>query len=364
MAASRQHQRHRGRDQIVVLKRSLIIRRIGQLRRGLDIGDQGRAALNQRDLGAARMQILRDVVAAVAGADHDRRLAAPFFTVAVLAGMQHRAGEILQGRDVRHIRDAADAGRHHDVARMHRALAAIGAAQHHRPASFRLIVGATLELGAGPEVQLHGVDIGLEPVGELVLGDIDRPVRRERHIGQVIDLHLIVQRQRVIAFAPIVADPRLAIDDQRIDLQLLAAARRSKARPARRRPPARRDRGRHRRSRPCADRASWARENRANRIARAAALMPCCSSNPFSSSSAVNSVQAFSLLPSSASGISRRIPLPRPCSGLELEDRLDRVGAGAHHAARRGAIGIDREITGARAAGVGLSTPSGSRRRR
>ena len=29
--------------------------------------------------------------------------------------------------------------------------------------------------------------------------------------------------------------------------------------------------------------------------------------------------------------------------GLELEDRLDRVGARAHHLARRGAVGIDRQ---------------------
>jgi hypothetical protein len=36
----------------------------------------------------------------------------------------------------------------------------------------------------------------------------------------MIDLHLVVQRQRVIALAPVVADARLAIDDQRVDLQL------------------------------------------------------------------------------------------------------------------------------------------------
>ena len=40
--------------------------------------------------------------------------------------------------------------------------------------------------------------------------------------------------------------------------------------------------------------------------------MPICSSKPFSSSSAVSSVQAFNVLPSPGSGISRRIPLPRP----------------------------------------------------
>ena len=242
------------------------------------------------------------------------------------------------------------------MARMHGARAAVGAAQHHRPASFGLVVAAALEFGAGPEVQLHGFDIGLEPVGELVLGDIDRPVRRERHVGQVVDLHLIVQRQRMIALAPVVADARLAVDDQRIDLQLLSAAPRSKARPVRRRPPARRDRGRHIRRRPCADRASWARENRANRIGRAAAPMPCCSSKPFSSSSAVSSVQAFSRLPSSASGISRRIPLPRPCAVSNL--KIASIASVPARVTRRGAArsGSILKPRGDGAAGVGLQS--------
>jgi hypothetical protein len=94
-----------------------------------------------------------------------------------------------------------------------------------RPAGFGLVVGAALERCARPEVQLHALDIGIEPVGEFVLRDIDRPVRRERHVGQVIDLHLIMQRQRVVALAPVVADPGLPIDDQRIDPQLLQPRR-------------------------------------------------------------------------------------------------------------------------------------------
>ena len=73
VALARQLQRHRGRDQVVVLERALVVGRIDQLRRGFDADDQRRAALHQRHLGAARIQVLRDVVAAVAGADHDAR---------------------------------------------------------------------------------------------------------------------------------------------------------------------------------------------------------------------------------------------------------------------------------------------------
>jgi hypothetical protein len=36
----------------------------------------------------------------------------------------------------------------------------------------------------------------------------------------VIHVHLVVQRQRVVALAPAVADARPAIDDQRVDLEL------------------------------------------------------------------------------------------------------------------------------------------------
>src|SRR3712207_7413039 len=50
-----------------------------------------------------------------------------------------------------------------------------------------------------------GVD--LEPVGQHVLWDEHRPGPREGHVGQVVDARLVVQRQRVVAAAPAVADP-------------------------------------------------------------------------------------------------------------------------------------------------------------
>jgi len=40
--------------------------------------------------------------------------------------------------------------------------------------------------------------------------------------------------------------------------------------------------------------------------------------------------------------------------GLELEDRLDRLGAGAGYASRCGTIGVDPEVTGGRADGAGF----------
>ena len=40
----------------------------------------------------------------------------------------------------------------------------------------------------------------------------------------MIDVHLIMQNQRVIALAPVVADPLFAIDDQRVDTELREAS--------------------------------------------------------------------------------------------------------------------------------------------
>ena len=36
----------------------------------------------------------------------------------------------------------------------------------------------------------------------------------------MIDMHFVVQGQRMVAFAPIVADPFVPVDDQRVDVEL------------------------------------------------------------------------------------------------------------------------------------------------
>ena len=92
--------------------------------------------------------------------------------------------------------------------------------ERHRPLPALLVIASGDEGGAGPVVQLQALDVSLEPIRQLILRDIDREGRRERHVGQVVDVRLVVQRQRVIALAPVVADARMAVDNQRIDAQL------------------------------------------------------------------------------------------------------------------------------------------------
>ena len=89
-----------------------------------------------------------------------------------------------------------------------------------RPLLHFVVVATALEFGRRPVVELHAFDIGFKPAGNFVLGNVGRPVRREAHIGKVIDMHLIMQNEGVIALAPVVADPRFAIDDQCVDAQL------------------------------------------------------------------------------------------------------------------------------------------------
>ena len=51
-------------------------------------------------MGAARAQVLRHVVAAVAGAEDERLASLPGGPVGVAARMQHRAGEALEAGQV------------------------------------------------------------------------------------------------------------------------------------------------------------------------------------------------------------------------------------------------------------------------
>ncbi len=118
------------------------------------------------------------------------------------------------------MRDAADAGCEDKMARPHDAFHPIRTPEPDVPLLHSLIVGPAEKLRSGPEVQLHALGIGLEPICQLVLWNEDWPCRRKRHVRQVVDVHFVVQRQRMIALAPIVADPRLAVDDDHVDAEL------------------------------------------------------------------------------------------------------------------------------------------------
>ena len=84
----------------------------------------------------------------------------------------------------------------------------------------RLVVAGAERAGVGPVVQLHHPGVGLEPVGDLVLGGEHRPVVRELDVGQVVVPVRVVQAERLVPAAPLVAGPRVLVDHDRRDVEL------------------------------------------------------------------------------------------------------------------------------------------------
>src|SRR5260370_39937704 len=95
--------------------------------------DQGRAARTESDLRPARVQVLRNIMAAVARADDKDFLALPHLAVVVLAGVQNRAAEFAQRRNIRKARNTADSGGHDDVPRVHLPFRAVRTTEHNGP---------------------------------------------------------------------------------------------------------------------------------------------------------------------------------------------------------------------------------------
>src|SRR6185437_8277075 len=71
-----------------------------------------------------------------------------------------------------------------------------------------------------PVVELHDLRVHLEPVADLVLRREHRPVRRERKIRQMVVPDWVVQRERLVALAPRVTWPLVALHDDRRDAEL------------------------------------------------------------------------------------------------------------------------------------------------
>src|ERR1051325_6409891 len=116
------------------------------------------------------MQILGDVMAAVAGADDERAFAAPRLAVGVGARMHYRAAEVGEGGKLRHVWNAADTGSEHHMPRLQAALSAVGTLQADRPALRKLVGAPAEQFGASPVVELECLDVGLEPAREHEIG--------------------------------------------------------------------------------------------------------------------------------------------------------------------------------------------------
>ncbi len=147
-------------------------------------------------------------------ADHHAALAGPLRPARVPAAVVLRALEAVHAGDLRQVRHAGHAGRHHQVLRAQRDRLSV-AKELDDPLPRGLIVARAAAFGARPVVQLHDLGVHLKPVTDLVLGREHRPMVGERQVRQVVVPDRVVQTERLVAVAPGVAGPVVLVDDDR-----------------------------------------------------------------------------------------------------------------------------------------------------
>jgi hypothetical protein len=164
--------------------------------------------------------------------------------------------------------------------------------------------------------------------------------------GQVIDLHLVVQGERVVALAPVVADARHAVDDQRVDPELVEAG-------GDRQPRLSAADDQHR---GITIDVLGGLPAQVEPVGSAEVARIGLAARPVGADMLFMPVQSLERrqqgpCPQTAPGTWREPhhAAAAPVGGLEREDRLDRLDAGADHAAWRRALRIDRETRRLRA---------------
>ncbi len=60
---------------------------------------------------------------------------------------------------------------------------------------------------AAPEIDLHDLGIDFQPIGDLVLGRVERPMIREGQVGEMVEKDGVVQVEGMVARTPTVARP-------------------------------------------------------------------------------------------------------------------------------------------------------------
>ncbi len=180
----------------------------------------GRGALHHGDVGAVLPKVGADVVRRVVGADHHGPLAAIAVAAGVPARMMALALEILHAGIGRQVRDGRHAGGEHELLRAQRHGLAV--AQHlDGPFLGFGIVSGRAALRPAPIVELHDLRVHLQPVADLVLRGENGPVVGEGQVGKVVVPDRVVQMQRLVAAAPLVAGPLVLVDDQGRDAEPL-----------------------------------------------------------------------------------------------------------------------------------------------
>lgn len=88
------------------------------------------------------------------------------------------------------------------------------ALQGHCPALAAVVPQCRLDGGPHPYIQVQQLGVGLEKVGQLVLGGEDGPPVWEGNVWQMIVPDGIVQNKLVVSLAPIVADIVVGVNNE------------------------------------------------------------------------------------------------------------------------------------------------------
>ncbi|MPL79701.1 hypothetical protein SDC9_25585 [bioreactor metagenome] len=181
------------------------------LHQAVRANDMGRGALHHGDVGIRLPKRGADVMRRVVGTDHHHLLPGPVVGALVLRAVLDLAAEALHPREGGHVRLARHAGGKHQLRGAERHLLAV-AVHLDLPGAACRVKARLLHLGARPVIQLHHLGVHLEPVADLVLGGEDRPVVGELDVGQMVVPDRVMQAERLVARAPLVAGPVMLVE--------------------------------------------------------------------------------------------------------------------------------------------------------
>ena len=206
--------RHPGRDRALGVQVAE-----ADLHQAVALHDVRGRPLHHRHVDVVLPERAADVERRVVAADHHGLLASVRVRPRVRRAVVHVAAEHVRAGDLGHPRLPGHPGREHELLRPQRQRHPL-ALDLDGPLTRLLRPGGRGRRGARPVRHLHHLHVRLEPVADLVLGREHRPVVGELQVRQVVVPDRVVQAERLVPVAPLVAGPRVLVDDEGRDAEL------------------------------------------------------------------------------------------------------------------------------------------------
>lgn len=199
----------------------------GNLGDGLGGNDVGARTLDNSNVVARLVEVVRDIMARVAAAYHNCLLTLCILSRAGELGRmtEQMTLEVINALDIRKILLSRMSSRLDNMlggkSPGFRGPIGFLALQHNSPLLGGLVPLRARELRRHPHVELHVLRVRLEPTAELVFGRKDGPVGWERHVRHVVVPDGVVEDQLVVPVAPVVANTLVLVNDEGVDAQHL-----------------------------------------------------------------------------------------------------------------------------------------------